>query len=155
MKKISKSIISSNRKASFNYEIKDTYEAGIELKGTEVKSLRNASVNLKDSYCVVQQGQIFVFNMYIAPYEKGNIFNKDPLRKRKLLMHKKEIKNLYDVVRQKGFSIIPLSIYFNKAIVKIKIGVCRGKKIYDKRNDIAKKDANRRIERNLKQNYRY
>ena len=117
MKKISKSIISSNRKASFNYEIKDTYEAGIELKGTEVKSLRNASVNLKDSYCVVQQGQIFVFNMYIAPYEKGNIFNKDPLRKRKLLMHKKEIKNLYDVVRQKGFSIIPLSIYFNKAII--------------------------------------
>ncbi len=155
MKKISKNIISSNRKASFNYEIKDTYEAGIELKGTEVKSLRRASVSLKDSYCVVQGGQIFVFNMYIAPYENGNIFNKDPLRKRKLLMHKKEIKNLYDIVRQKGFSIIPLSMYFNRAIVKVKIGVCRGKKVYDKRNDIAKKDANRRIERNLKQNYRY
>ncbi len=153
MKNSSYKIISSNRKAKFNYEILNTYEAGIVLKGTEVKSLRKASVNLKDSYCVIQKGEIFVFNMYIAPYEQGNIFNKDPLRKRKLLMHKKEILKLYDFVRQKGFSIIPISIYFNGAIVKIKIGICKGKKIYDKRESIKTREVKRKIERNLKKDH--
>ena len=124
MKKSLDNTISTNRKAGFNYEILNTYEAGIELKGTEVKSLRKASVNLKDSYCVIQKGEIFVYNMYISPYEQGNIFNKDPLRKRKLLMHKKEILKLFDSVRQKGFSLIPLSLYFKNAKVKIKIGLC-------------------------------
>ena len=147
--------ISSNRKAKFNYEILNTYETGIVLKGVEVKSLRKASVNLKDSYCVIQKGEIFVFNMYIAPYEQGNIFNKNPLRKRKLLMHKKEILKLYDMVKQKGFSIIPISIYFNKALVKLKIGLCKGKKIYDKRESIKAREIKRKIERNLKQGWNY
>lgn len=155
MKKTLNNIISTNRKAGFNYEILEKYEAGIELKGTEVKSLRNYSVNLKDSYCVIQKGEIFVYNMYISPYEKGNIFNKDPLRKRKLLMHKKEILKLFDLVKQKGFSIIPLSLYFNRAIIKIKIGLCKGKKNYDKRQTIAKKEVDRKIERKLKQNFKY
>ena len=147
--------IATNRKANFNYEILNTYEAGIVLKGTEVKSLRNASVNLKDSYCVIQKKEIFVFNMHIAPYEHGNIFNKDPLRQRKLLMHKKEILKLYDSVKQKGFSLIPLSLYFNGCYVKVKVGLCKGKKVYDKRETIAKREVNRKIERNLKQNYKF
>ncbi len=155
MKKSLDNTISTNRKAGFNYEILNTYEAGIELKGTEVKSLRKASVNLKDSYCVIQKGEIFVYNMYISPYEQGNIFNKDPLRKRKLLMHKKEILKLFDSVRQKGFSLIPLSLYFKNAKVKIKIGLCKGKKIYDKRQTIAKNEVKRKIERNLKENLKY
>ena len=144
--------ISRNRKAKFNYEILNTYEAGVVLKGVEVKSLRKASVNLKDSYCVIQKGEIFVLNMYIAPYEQGNIFNKDPLRKRKLLMHKKEILKLYDIVKQKGFSIIPISIYFNKALVKVNIALCKGRKIYDKRENIKAREIKRKIERNLKKN---
>ena len=144
MKKISKSIISSNRKASFNYEIKDTYEAGIELKGTEVKSLRNASVNLKDSYCVVQQGQIFVFNMYIAPYEKGNIFNKDPLRKRKLLMHKKQIDKLLGHVSKDGLTLVVTSLYLNdKNRVKARVALARGKNLHDKREALKRKEADR------------
>lgn len=155
MKKSLDNTISTNRKAGFNYEILNTYEAGIELKGTEVKSLRKASVNLKDSYCIIQKGEIFVYNMYISPYEQGNIFNKDPLRKRKLLMHKKEILKLFDSVRQKGFSLIPLSLYFKNAKVKIKIGLCRGKKNYDKRQTIAKNEVKRKIERNLKENLKY
>lgn len=155
MKKSLDNTISTNRKASFNYEILNTYEAGIELKGTEVKSLRKASVNLKDSYCVIQKGEIFVYNMYISPYEQGNIFNKDPLRKRKLLMHKKEILKLFDSVRQKGFSLIPLSLYFKNAKVKIKVGLCKGKKNYDKRETIAKNEVKRKIERNLKENLKY
>lgn len=155
MKKSLNNTISTNRKVSFNYEILNTYEAGIELKGTEVKSLRKASVNLKDSYCIIQKGEIFVYNMYITPYEYGNIFNKDPLRKRKLLMHKKEILKLFDFVRQKGFSLIPISLYFKNARVKIKIGLCKGKKIYDKRQAIAKNEVKRKIERNLKKNSNY
>ncbi len=155
MKKSLDNTISTNRKAGFNYEILNTYEAGIELKGTEVKSLRKASVNLKDSYCVIQKGEIFVYNMYISPYEQGNIFNKDPLRKRKLLMHKKEILKLFDSVRQKGFSLIPLSLYFKNAKVKMKLGLCKGKKNYDKRQTIAKNEVKRKIERNLKENLKY
>lgn len=154
MKKFSNNTIATNRKANFNYEIKETYEAGIVLKGTEVKSLRRGSVNIKEGYCVIKKGEILIFNMHIAPYEKGNIFNKDPLRIRKLLMHKKEIENLFKAVQKKGFSIIPLSIYLKKSLVKVKIGLCRGKKLYDKRQAIAKKDANIKIKRNIKQNFR-
>ena len=153
MKKNLNKSIATNRKASFNFEILNTYEAGIELKGTEVKSLRKSSVNIKDGYCIIQKGEIFVYNVYITPYEKGNIFNVDPLRKRKLLLHKKEILKLFDVVRQKGFSIIPISIYLKKDKIKIKIGLCKGKKIYDKRQAITKRDVDRKIKRNLKNNY--
>jgi len=155
MKKISSNVISTNRKANFNYEIINTFEAGIELKGTEVKSLRKSSVNLKDGYCVIQKNEIFILNMYVAPYENGNIFNVDPLRKRKLLMHKKEIIKLLDSVRQKGFSIIPLSVYFKKSKIKVKVGLCKGKKNYDKRQSIIKKETKRKIERNLKQSQKY
>jgi len=153
MSGLSSKLISTNRKANFNYEIKETYEAGIVLKGTEVKSIRKASVNLKDGYCVIRKGEIFVFNMYIAPYEKGNIFNRDPLIPRKLLMNKKEINKLFGEVQKKGFSIIPLSLYFKRSFVKMKIGLCKGKKLYDKREAISKKDANRKIMRNIKQRF--
>lgn len=146
-------VISTNRKASFNFEILKTYEAGIELKGTEVKSLRKFNVNIKDGYCIIEKGEIYINNMYISPYKEGNVFNSDPLRKRKLLMHKKEILKLFDFVKQKGFSIIPISLYFNKSKIKIKIGLCKGKKIYDKRQTIIKKEIDRKIERNLKNRY--
>ncbi len=155
MKKTFSHIISSNRKANFKYEILNNYETGIELKGTEVKSLRNSSTSLQDSYCVIQKGEIFIFNMYIAPYEHGNIFNENPTRKRKLLMHKKEILKLYDLVRQKGFSLIPISIYFKGRLIKLKIALCKGKKNYDKRLTIAKREAKIKIERTLKQNKFY
>lgn len=148
-------IISSNKKANFNYEVLNSYEAGIVLKGVEVKSLRKSSASLKDAYCIIQKGEIFIFNMHIAPYEHGNIFNQDPLRKRKLLMHKKEILKLYDMVRQKGFSLIPVLLYFKNANVKVKIGLCKGKKKYDKREAIAKKESNRKIDRYLKNNYKF
>lgn len=153
MKKSKENTISLNRKAKFNYYIKEVYEAGIELKGNEVKSLRKHAVNLKDNYCVIQEGEIYVFNMHISAYDHGNIFNEDPLRKRKLLMHKKQISMLYGFVQKKGFSIIILSLYFKKNIIKAQLGLCQGKKIYDKRRDIAKKEIDRNIRRNLKQKY--
>ena len=145
--KIEGKIIAENRKARHDYFVIETYEAGIELFGTEVKSLRAGNVNLKDSYCDVDGGELFAIGMHISPYEQGNIFNRDPLRDRKLLMHKREIMKLHGQVGQKGFSIIPLSLYFSGSYVKVELGLCRGKKLYDKRDSQAKKDSERNIER--------
>ena len=142
-------IISQNKKAYHDYFVLEEYEAGIELFGTEVKSIRQGRVNLKDSWCSIKDGEISVNGMHISPYEHGNIFNRDPLRVKKLLMHKREINRLYGVVKQDGLSLIPLSIYFVKGRAKLKIGLCKGKKLYDKREVAAKKDAQRDIERNL------
>ena len=142
--------ISENRKAKHDYFIIESYEAGIELVGTEVKSLRQGGVNLKDSWCSIDNGEIFIKGMHISPYEKGNIFNRDPLRVRKLLMHKREINKLFGSVKQDGLTIIPLSLYFKDSRVKVQVGLCKGKKLYDKREDSAKRDAKREIDRNLK-----
>lgn len=144
-------IIAVNRKARHDYHIIDSLEAGISLVGTEVKSIRQGGVNLKDSFCYIEDGQISVHNMHISPYEKGNIFNRDPLRKRVLLLHKREILNLFQKVRQQGYSLIPLSLYFKGSKVKMEIGLCKGKKLYDKRADIAKRDAKRDMDRAIKQ----
>ena len=140
-------LIASNKKAYHDYFVEEKYEAGIELVGTEVKALRMGQVNLKDSWCSVDKGELFVYGMHISPYEKGNIFNRDPLRPRKLLMHKKEIMKLHGLISQKGFTLIPLSLYFSGSNVKVELGLCRGKKLYDKRDDAAKKQADRDIER--------
>ena len=142
--------IASNRKAFHDYFIEERYEAGIELFGTEVKSLRPGTVNLKDSWCDISNGEIWIKQMHISPYEKGNIFNRDPIRPRKLLMHKKEIMKLYGTLKQEGLTLVPLSLYFKNSRVKVEVGLCRGKKLYDKRADMAKKDAKRTIERTLK-----
>lgn len=142
--------ITLNRKAFHDYFVEETYEAGIELVGTEVKSLRQGSVNIKDSYCVIDDGEIFVVGMHISPYEKGNIFNKDPMRQRKLLMHKKEIIKLFSLVGREGYSLIPISVYFKRSRIKISVGLCKGKKLYDKREDIAKRDSKRNIDRAVK-----
>ena len=139
-----------NRKAYHDYFIDDVYEAGIVLTGTEIKSIRLGNVNLKDSYASIDHGEMFIHNMHISPYEKGNIFNRDPLRDKKLLMHKKEILKLMGLVSQKGFTLGPLSVYLSKSMVKIEIGLCRGKKLYDKRDDMAKKQADRDIDRAMK-----
>ena len=143
-------IVADNRKARHEYFILESFEAGIELVGTEVKSIRNGSVNLKDSWCSIDNGEIFIKGMHISPYEKGNIFNRDPLRVRKLLMHKREINKLFGSVKQDGLTLIPLSLYFKDSRVKVQIGLCKGKKLYDKREDSAKRDAKREIDRNLK-----
>ncbi len=142
--------ITANKKARHDYFVEQTYECGIELSGTEVKSIRQGTVSLKDCYCIFRDGEIFVKGMHISPYEKGNIFNKDPLRERKLLMHKKEIMLLYGKSKQDGYSLIPLSLYFKHARVKVELGLCKGKKLYDKRADAAKRDARREIDRALK-----
>lgn len=142
--------IAQNKKARHDYFIEESYEAGIELCGTEVKSIRNGRVNLKDSWCSVVDGEIFVNGMHISPYEKGNIFNPDPLRVRRLLMHKKEINKLYGIVKQTGYSLIPISLYFKDSKVKLQVGLCKGKKLYDKREDMAKRSAKRDIERAIK-----
>ena len=144
----------ANRKAFHDYFILERYEAGIELFGTEVKSLRAGTVNLKDSFCKVINGEMFAFGIHISPYEKGNIFNRDPLRAKKLLMHKKEIAKLAGLVSRDSFTIIPLSLYFKGSRVKVEVGLCRGKKLYDKRESEAKKQASREIERSFKNNYR-
>ena len=148
-------IIAQNRKARHDYFVEESLEAGIELVGTEVKSLRQGGVTLKDSFCYIEDGEIFVHNMHISPYEKGNIFNRDPLRVRKLLMHKKEIVKLFDQVKQQGYSLIPLSLYFKNSKVKMEVGLCRGKKLYDKRADIARRDAKREMDRAMKERSRY
>ena len=145
-----KKIIAVNRKARHDYFVEDTYEAGIALFGTEVKSVRAGQVNLKDSYCHIKDGEIFAYNMHISPYEKGNIFNKDPLRVRRLLMHKKEILRLFGLVKQQGYTLIPLSLYFKGSNVKVQVGLCKGKKLHDKREDMAKRDAQRDIERAMR-----
>ena len=145
--------IAVNRKAFHEYFVLERYEAGIELAGTEVKSLRAGTVNMKDSYCTVKNGELFIRSLHISPYEKGNIFNKDPVRPRRLLMHKREIAKLNAAVMQDGVAIIPLSLYFKDSRVKVEIGLCKGKKLYDKRNDDAKKVALRDMERGLKERY--
>lgn len=147
--------IAANRKAYHDYFVDDKYEAGISLVGTEVKSLRAGQVNLKDSFCSIKDGEIFANGIHISPYEKGNIFNRDPRRVRKLLMHKREILKLFSLVSQKGYTLIPLSLYFKDSKVKVEIGLCRGKKLYDKRDSEAEKQANRDSERVRKTNYDY
>ena len=147
--------IASNRKAYHDYFIDEKYEAGIALHGTEVKSIRNGKVNLKDSFCSVDNGEMFVIGMHISPYEHGNIFNRDPMRKKKLLMHKKEIIKLFTQNQQQGLSIIPLKLYIKKGRAKLEIGLCKGKKLHDKRNVAAEKEANRSIERALKERSKY
>ena len=139
--------ITENRQARHEYFVIEALEAGIELIGTEVKSIRCGGVNLKDSWCEIKDGQIFVNGMHISPYEKGNLFNKDPLRVRKLLLHKAEIMKLTGKVAEKGYTLMPLQVYFKDGRAKIQIGLCKGKKLYDKRQDIAKKDARREVER--------
>ena len=144
-------MITSNRKARHDYFVEETYEAGIVLAGTEVKSIRQGSVNLKDSHCEVENMEMVVHNMHISPYEQGNIFNRDPIRKRKLLMHKREIARLFGLVRKKGLTLIPLSLYFKGSKAKLEIGLCRGKKLYDKRAVQAEKSAKRDVERAMRQ----
>ncbi len=143
-------IITENKKARHDYFIEDTYEAGIELFGTEVKSLRQGKANLKDSHIIVRGGEMFVIGMHISPYEKGNIFNKDPLRTRKLLMHRREIDRLFGKMKIDGYTLIPLKAYFKNGFVKIEVALCKGKKLHDKRQDQAVKDINRAIDRATK-----
>ena len=143
-------VVAKNSKAYHDYFIEDKYEAGIELAGTEVKSIRLGHVNLKDSFCVVKDGEMSVIGMHISPYEKGNIFNKDPMRQRRLLMHKREILRLFARIKQDGYSLIPLSIYFRGPRVKLELGLAKGKKLYDKRDSAAARDAKREMDRAMK-----
>ncbi len=140
-------LIAKNPTAYHNYSIENKIETGIVLSGTEIKSIRKGKVNLKDAYCYIKNGEIFICGMHISPYEHGNIFNKDPLRDRKLLLHKKEILKLFGITKQKGYSLIPISIYFKGSFVKLELGIGKGKKLYDKREDLAKKDAEMKIRR--------
>ena len=144
-------IIANNKKAYHDYFIEEKYEAGIELAGTEVKSLRQGKVNLKDSWCNIVSGEMFVNAMHISPYEHGNIWGKDPMRVRRLLMHKREISKIFGLLQQKGYSLIPLSIYFKGSLVKLELGLCKGKKLYDKRDAAAEATAKRTIERAMKE----
>ena len=139
-------LIAKNPVAYHNYAIEDKIEAGIVLSGTEIKSIRAGKVNLKDTYANIKNGECFIYGMHISPYEHGNIYNKDPLRDRKLLLNKREINRLYGLIKQKGYSLIPISIYFKGSFVKIELGIGKGKKLYDKRQDIAKREAQRRIQ---------
>jgi len=143
--------IAQNRKAFHDYFILEKYEAGIELYGTEVKSIRAGNVNLKDAFCTVKDGELFVRGMHVSPYEKGNIFNRDPMRPRRLLMHKREIMKLYGRLKQEGLTLIPLSIYFKNSIVKVELGLCKGKKLHDKRDSEAEKAASREMDRTIKE----
>ena len=152
--KTTKKIIAQNKKAWHDYFVEDKYEAGIELVGTEVKSLRAGAVNLKDSYCSIKNGQMFANGIHISPYEKGNIFNRDPVRTRRLLMHRREIRKLHALIKQDGYTLVPLSVYFKDARVKVEIGLCKGKKNYDKREASAKRDAAREIDRTMKERNR-
>lgn len=140
-------IIAQNKKAYHDYFVDERYEAGIELFGTEVKSIRAGRVNLKESYCDIKNGEVFAVGMHISPYEQGNVFNRDPLRPKKLLLHKREILKLFGLKAQKGYTLIPLQIYLSGSRVKMEIGLCRGKKLYDKREDMARNDAKRDMER--------
>lgn len=138
-------LIAKNPTARHNYTIEDTIETGIVLSGTEIKSIRQGKVNLKDSYASIKNGELYIYNLHISPYEFGNIYNKDPLRDRKLLVNKKEINKLFGLIKQKGYSLVPISLYFKGNFVKVELGIGKGKKLYDKRQDIAKKDAERRM----------
>ena len=150
MAKSNGKLIANNKKAYHDYFILDTYETGISLAGTEVKSLRMGKCSIKESFVRIENGEVFIYGMHISPYEKGNIFNKDPLRQRKLLMHRREIDKLLSKIKEKGFTLVPLQVYFKGSLVKVEIGLARGKKLYDKRDDIAKKDAKREMERSFK-----
>ena len=150
MAKTSTKLIANNKKAYHDYFILDTYEAGIALHGTEVKSLRMGKCSVKESFIRVENGEVFIYGMHISPYEKGNIFNKDPLRPRKLLLHKAEINKMIGKTKEKGMASVPLKVYFKGSLVKVEIGLARGKKLYDKRNDIAKKDQQREAQRDFK-----
>ena len=143
-------LIANNKKAYHDYFIEDTYEAGISLHGTEVKSLRMGKCSVKESFVRIENGEVFIYGMHISPYEKGNIFNKDPLRPRKLLMHKKEIQKMVGKIAQKGYTIVPVEVYFKGSLVKVQVALAKGKKLYDKRQDIAKKDQRREAERDFK-----
>ncbi|MDD2418836.1 MAG: SsrA-binding protein SmpB [Oscillospiraceae bacterium] len=143
--------IIKNKKAFHDYFVEESLEAGIELSGTEVKSLRQGTVNLKDAWCSIDSGEVFINGMHISPYEKGNIFNRQPMRVRRLLLHKGEILRLYGLMKQQGYTLIPLSLYFKNSLVKVQIGLCRGKKLYDKREDAARRDMKREAERALKE----
>ena len=149
-KKKGMKLIANNKKAFHDYFIEDTYEAGIALAGTEVKSLRMGKCSIKESFIRIEDGEMFIYGMHISPYEKGNIFNKDPLRVRKLLLHRAEINKLLAKTKEKGMAIVPLKVYLNGSLVKVEIGLARGKKLYDKRDDIAKKDQKREAEREFK-----
>lgn len=150
MAKQAKKLIANNKKAYHDYFIEDKYEAGISLAGTEVKSLRMGRCSVKEAFIRIEKGEVYVYNMHIAAYEKGNIFNKDPLRVRKLLLHKREIRKIEGQIAQKGYTVVPLSVYFSGSLVKVEIGLAKGKKLYDKRQDIAKKDQRREVERKFK-----
>ena len=146
--------ISTNKKARRDYEILDTYECGMELKGTEVKSIRAGALNLKDSFCVAKDGEIYAYSLHISPYDHGNIFNRDPDRPKRLLLHKREIRKLHDLQKQEGYALIPLSVYFKNSRVKVELGLCKGKKTYDKREAVAKRDAKREMDRAMREKNR-
>lgn len=146
----SKKLIANNKKARHDYFIEETYEAGMVLHGTEVKSLRLGKCSIKESFIRIEKGEVFIYNMHITPYEKGNIFNKDPLRAKKLLLHKYEIHKIAGKIQQQGYTLVPLNVYLSGSLVKIEVGLCRGKKLYDKRQDIAKRDQRREAEKNFK-----
>ena len=150
MSKESVKLVANNKKAYHDYFIEDKFEAGIELFGTEVKSIRMGKCTIKESFIRIERGQVYIYGMHISPYEKGNIFNKDPLRVRKLLMHRAEINRLDSKLAEKGLTLVPLQVYFKGSLVKVEVGLARGKKLYDKRQDIAKKDARREVERDYK-----
>jgi len=148
--KQTKKIISQNKKARHDFFVDDSYEAGIELVGTEVKSIRAGNINLKDSYCSIDGGQLYALNIHVSPYEQGNMQNHEPRRPRRLLMHKREIMHLHGLVGQKGYTLVPLSVYFSGSNIKMEVGLCRGKKLYDKRDTEAKRQADRDIERAMR-----
>lgn len=150
MAKEAKKLIANNKKAFHDYFIEDKYEAGIALAGTEVKSLRLGKCSVKEAFIRIENGEVYIYNMHISPYEKGNIFNKDPLRIKKLLLHRSEIRKMEGQIAQKGYTIVPLNVYFKRSLVKVEIGLAKGKKLYDKRHDIAKKDQNREAQRQFK-----
>lgn len=153
LEKESIKVMATNREARHEYFIEEEYEAGIELRGTEVKSIRKGTLNLKDAWCGIKDGQMLINQMHISPYEQGNRFNPDAKRPRRLLMHKREIMRLYGKVKQDGFALIPLSVYFKGSRVKVKVGLCKGKKLYDKRQSAAERDAKRQIDRAMKERY--
>ncbi|MDR7855739.1 SsrA-binding protein SmpB [Tissierella sp.] len=154
MKKIGTKVVATNRKARYEFFIEETIEAGLVLTGTEVKSIRQAKLNIKDSYASIENGEIYLNNLHISPYEQGNIYNVDPIRKRKLLLHKREIRKLFIAITQKGYTLVPLSVYIKDGLVKVELATAKGKKLYDKRDDIAKKDAARRVEQHSSEKYK-
>lgn len=154
MKNENVKVVATNRKAKHEYFIDDTIEVGLVLKGTEVKSIRQGKINVKESYATIENGEVFIYGMHISPYEQGNIYNVDPVRKRKLLLHKREIRKLNSSIMQKGYTLVPLRVYISNGLVKLELAIAKGKKLYDKRQDIAKRDAQRRIERYSTEKYR-